>query len=278
MFGYVKINKKLLSKENIEKYRSFYCGLCHVLGEKYGLFSRLTLTYDMTFLALFQSILYGEEVVYSDRRCIVHPVKRHNVADTESLHYAAAMNVILAYYKCADDWHDDKNLIKGAEVLLLKTHIKKIKEAFPRQCSAIENCIAKLTETENNGILNADIPANIFGELMGELFCKFEDDRRDLLYKFGFDLGKFIYIMDAYCDIKTDLRKEKYNPLVNIPKSDIENILQMLAAAFINDFEQIQPACDDEILKNILYSGVWIHYAKLKQDEEKKDGDDKNAG
>ena len=64
----------------------------------------------------------------------------------------------------------------------------------------------------------------------------------------------------------------------NIPKSDIENILQMLAAAFINDFEQIQTACDDEILKNILYSGVWMHYAKLKQDEEKKDGDDKNAG
>ena len=278
MFGYVNINKSSLSKENIEKYRSFYCGLCHTLGEKYGLFSRLTLTYDMTFLALFQSVLYGETVEYSEKRCIVHPVKSHKVAGTAALDYAAAMNVILAFYKCADDWHDDKNLIKGAEALLLKIHVKRIKEAFPRQCTAIENCIAKLTETENKGILNADIPANIFGELMGELFCRFDDDKRDLLYKFGFDLGKFIYIMDAYCDIKIDLRKQKYNPLVNIPKSDIENILQMLAAAFINDFEQIQIACDDEILKNILYSGVWMHYAKLKQDEEKKDGDDKNAG
>ena len=192
MFGYVNINKSSLSKENIEKYRSFYCGLCHTLGEKYGLFSRLTLTYDMTFLALFQSVLYGETVEYSEKRCIVHPVKSHKVAGTAALDYAAAMNVILAFYKCADDWHDDKNLIKGAEALLLKIHVKRIKEAFPRQCTAIENCIAKLTETYNKGILNADIPANIFGELMGELFCRFDDDKRDLLYKFGFDLGKFI--------------------------------------------------------------------------------------
>ncbi|MBQ8164858.1 MAG: hypothetical protein IJZ94_03495 [Clostridia bacterium] len=278
MFGYVNINKSSLSKENIIKYRSFYCGLCHVLGEKYGLFSRLTLTYDMTFLSLFLSAFYGENIEYSIKRCFVHPFKKHKAAYCASLEYAASMNVALAYYNCLDDWHDDRNIFKGTEAFLIKKHYKKIKKQYPRQCESIELCIKELSDIEKRGVLNADISANCFARLMGELFVYRDDENREGLYNFGYDLGKFIYIMDACCDLKTDLRKEKYNPFVSTDSEEIKDILDMLANSCIEKFIDLGKVSENEVLKNIIYSGIWIKYTKMMHEENKKGGDGKSAG
>ena len=35
MFGYVLVNKPELKIKDFEKYRSYYCGLCHSLGERH---------------------------------------------------------------------------------------------------------------------------------------------------------------------------------------------------------------------------------------------------
>ena len=36
MFGYVTINKETLSAEEYQRFRAQYCGLCHVLAQRYG--------------------------------------------------------------------------------------------------------------------------------------------------------------------------------------------------------------------------------------------------
>ena len=56
MFGYVLINKPELKIREFEKYRSYYCGLCHALNDKYGVFGRLTLNYDMADVCFIQYI------------------------------------------------------------------------------------------------------------------------------------------------------------------------------------------------------------------------------
>lgn len=277
MFGYVNVNKSSLSQANIDKYKSFYCGLCHVLGEKYGLFSRITLTYDMTFLALFFASFYGEKTTCTEKRCFVHPFKKQMAASCDALEYAAAMNVALAYHNCLDDWHDDKNVLKGTEAFLIKRHYKKIKKLYPQQCASIEKCIKDLSETEKKGILEPDLAANSFAELMGELFVYKNDENKELICSFAHDLGKFIYIMDAACDIKTDLRKEKYNPLVMVDKKAICDILDMLSNSYIKKFEELECVKDDELLQNILYSGIWIRFTQIFHGKDKK-GDETHAG
>lgn len=52
MFGYVRIDKGELKVKEYEAYRGIYCSLCRALSKRYGLFSRLILSYDMTFLAM----------------------------------------------------------------------------------------------------------------------------------------------------------------------------------------------------------------------------------
>ena len=36
MFGYIECNRSKLSREELERYQSVYCGLCRTLKERYG--------------------------------------------------------------------------------------------------------------------------------------------------------------------------------------------------------------------------------------------------
>ena len=55
MFGYVNVNRETLSPENEARFRAYYCGLCRALRKRHGLTGTLTLSNDMTFLAMVRS-------------------------------------------------------------------------------------------------------------------------------------------------------------------------------------------------------------------------------
>lgn len=63
MFGYVLPSAQRLSGEDEARFRAAYCGLCRVLGERYGLAARFILNYDFTFLALLLWPAEGERPV-----------------------------------------------------------------------------------------------------------------------------------------------------------------------------------------------------------------------
>ncbi len=67
MFGYVRIYKPELRMREYEQYRGVYCSLCKHLGSRYGAALRLTLSYDMTFLALLTMALKTEGVGFCKR-------------------------------------------------------------------------------------------------------------------------------------------------------------------------------------------------------------------
>ena len=53
MFGYIVANKPELKIREFEVYQGYYCGLCKSIKKRYGNLKRLTLNYDLTFVALF---------------------------------------------------------------------------------------------------------------------------------------------------------------------------------------------------------------------------------
>ena len=56
MFGYIVMNKPEIKFKDFDLYRSFYCGLCRELRERYGVTGQISLTYDMTFVMGFMSL------------------------------------------------------------------------------------------------------------------------------------------------------------------------------------------------------------------------------
>ena len=108
MFGYVMPRMEDLSQEERERYHAAYCGVCRALGERCGQRCRVSLTYDMTFLALLLGSLYEPDERQGSRRCAHHPVRPHAYLGSDCIDYAADMTVALVYHKCLDDWRDDR--------------------------------------------------------------------------------------------------------------------------------------------------------------------------
>ena len=104
---------------------------------------------------------------------------------------------------------------------------------------------------------------------MAELFVCSSDEWERKLRRMGFFFGKFIYLMDAYEDIEDDLKQGRYNPLAELYKKDSferesQEILKMMMAETSRTFEQLPILEDVEILRNILYAGVWTRYGQIR--------------
>jgi hypothetical protein len=78
MFGYVRPPIDLLSEAEKDRFQRAYCGLCHALGQRYGLAARFILNYDFTYLAILLSD--GAEGETCSARCPVSPVKKRDYA------------------------------------------------------------------------------------------------------------------------------------------------------------------------------------------------------
>lgn len=265
MFGYIVVNQPELRIREFDMYHSYYCGLCRVLKEKYGRVGQMTLSYDMTFVLLLLSGLYEPETVCGRSRCIMHPGKKHEYRYNELTEYVADMNMLLTEYKCMDDWKDDKKHLRLLLARILKSKTGESRRKYARKLEQISAAMEELSQAEEQGVTDLDEMAGCFGRIMALVMVWRKDEWESSLQRLGFYLGKFVYLLDAYEDIEDDLKKGRYNPLKERYKEpgfeqSCTDILTMMMSECCREFEQLPILDNVEILRNILYSGVWSRY------------------
>lgn len=279
MYGYVQLYKPDLRFREYDEYRGYYCGLCEAIQNQYGSLARLTLNYDMTFLILLLNGLYEPEISRSNSRCVAHPLKKQCHLSSPVTAYAADMSILLAYEKGQDDWTDEKKLSKKVASDILKRNYRQVVEKYPEKIHIIQEQFNALHEIEKRREQNLDLSAGCFGTILGEIFVWRSDEWEITLRKLGFYLGKFIYLLDAYDDLERDIKKNCYNPLIplsNEPDFDqtCEHLLQMMISDCAEQFERLPILKNEEIIRNILYAGVWtgFHRAHQKKEKQKENG------
>ena len=270
MFGYITVNQQELKIKEYNRYRAYYCGLCKSLRERHGIAGQMTLTYDMTFLAILLSGLYEPDSCSGLERCLVHPCRKHMILSNEYTAYAADMNILLAYHKCMDDWLDDKSLWKLSYARLLKKRYKTLEARYPRQVQAINIYMENVHNGEKCRLEDLDLISGYTGVLLSELFTCRADEWSAILRQMGFFLGKFIYLCDAYEDIEQDIKKGTPNPFKQKYESggfeeECRTILMMMMSECCREFERLPILENVEILRNILYSGVWGRYEAVRE-------------
>ena len=273
MFGYITVNKPELLVKDFDVYRAYYCGLCHALKKRLGKRAQLTLSYDMTFLAMLLTGLYEPKTEHVNRVCLLHPAAKHPTYENEYLDYAADMNLLLSYYNLMDDWKDDRNVKSRILAVSLRPAVGEIKERDPRQTEAVRRYLRRLGRCEQEAAEDLDYVAGLTGEMLGELFVYQEDAWSTLLRRMGFFLGKFIYLMDALEDIDKDRKNGLYNPWEAMSRQpgfskNAEDILTMMMGECSLAFEQLPILKNTAILRNVLYSGVWSKYEKIKENQK----------
>ena len=176
------------------------------------------------------------------------------------------MNILLAYQNCLDDWRDERRLISRAEAAVLAGCYREAAQRWPEKSRAIEQSLAELAGLERAGETDPDAGAKCFGRLMGELFVYYPEDTvwGPRLRRFGEELGEFIYIMDAVLDLAGDREHGRYNPLAVYAEGktdeELHSMLTMLIGECAAVFELLPIVQDADIMRNIIYSGVWTRY------------------
>jgi hypothetical protein len=227
----------------------------------------------MTFLAILLSGLYEEPERHEFCRCVIHPVKKHLCRRNEFTAYASDMNLLLCYYNLLDDWHDERRVGPFTLARMIHPAFARVAHKYPRQAQAVRRYIKLLNQCEANQSGDLDLASGYTGELFGEIFAYRDDSWKKILQKMGYYLGKFIYLMDAYDDVKKDQKSGNYNPWLHQGTgTDIAEsatrILTMLAAECSREFEKLPIIEHVDILRNILYSGIWVKFSGLEKNSK----------
>ena len=235
MFGYIRPFKPELLMRQWEYYRSAYCGLCKEIGRSYGQLPRLALTYDMTFLTILLKSQSAETSHPKKGICLLNPAKGKLIMPTNSaLEFSAAATVVLAHYKGEDDRQDGRKLRGGAVITVFASARRKVRQKYPELDETVGRKLDELAEAERNTPAGDDPAAGaarIFGELLMGIFRegvmrtgaadRFTDEkeRKALVEAVGFlgyDLGRWIYLIDAIDDFQADMDNEEWNPFAGM--------------------------------------------------------------
>lgn len=267
MFGYVNVYKDLLLVRDYNTFRGYYCGLCKQLGESFNQLTRLGLSYDMTFLAVLISSLNDKKVCAGYERCVAHPLsKRPVIRGDAGIEYAADISVILTYLKLKDDWHDEKSVKSLARVFYLRP-FKKAALKHRKKYEIISECMGKLNKLEAENCQNPDEAADCFGKLLESVFDI--DGKNRALRWLGYNIGRFIYLVDAYSDIDRDIKNKCYNPFLSLAddrealKNGVKDALLLTLTEIANAYNLLDIKKNNEILDNFIYVGLRNNLEKL---------------
>ncbi|KAI4453121.1 tryptophan--trna ligase mitochondrial [Holotrichia oblita] len=213
----------------------------------------------------------GVDVEVENAKCLTTPFKeRSMIKPTELGDKVAQANVILCYLNLLDDVNDGAGLKKRIALMTVKRPYKKAKKLFPELDESLSDCYGQLRKLEIGKCNTFDKVCHPFAQLSAS-FCeiilgeKSNEYIRDLCY----NLGKWVYLIDALDDLEKDFKKKNYNPFiscfgnyknakqfVNEHYADFQFIfystLNKIAENY-NDLDLERYAC---VLKNVLHKSI----------------------
>lgn len=259
MFGFVRPLKAELKIKDYELFKAAYCGVCHQLKRRCGPLGRYIINYDFTFLAML--FAHGCEICM--RRCPASPLRRkkHCVSDDGTFARAADMSVILAYLKTEDAVRDKEGFKYRLFRMALRRGYRSAAQAESGFDSACREQLRQLALLEggNNPVLdeNADKFARILaGAAAGE-----QGGRQRVLTQLLYQLGRYVYIADAVCDLDEDKRAGRFNAVAarwpeGVDTDGVRRILTHTHGLICTAFELLEHNEFTPVLENIIYMGI----------------------
>ncbi|MDD3224209.1 MAG: DUF5685 family protein [Clostridium sp.] len=289
MFGYITPYKPELKIKDYEKFKAYYCGLCLSIKKNYGNIPRILINYDITFIAILLDAMQQKQCEFKTGKCIMHPLKnRMFIINNPAIYYASFLNISLAYFKLVDDVKDNKSIKSVLYARLIKNYMNKFPKEFNIHGEFIKDKLNELYKLEDNNTKDYGIDelSNPFAELTAFIISEYNPDSKfkNELYNLGYNLGKWIYIIDAFDDLYDDMKENKFNAIhrtmnkngldftsfKNSIKGRIDFILVTCARNCFENLNKLSLTTNNDILYNILQNGLLNKMELVFNKENKK--------
>ncbi len=273
MFGYVKCDKPEMKVKEYEAYKGLYCSLCKAMRKHFGILSSFTLNYDIAFLVLMRLSFGNVTPDFNSGRCPFNPTKKCNFClnGEEALRYAASVSMMMFYHKVKDNISDGSFFRRLLMYLILPYAFIKNKKAermYGEVGAIIRASMERQSETEKAGTDSPDKAAHESADALGKILSYGFEDEKGSIYRFGYGVGKWVYLCDAADDLRDDIKKGSFNVFANmlgLEKGDeitegdlciIERNLNMSCAFAAESFDEIENKTLIPIAENIIYGGM----------------------
>lgn len=269
MFGYLDVDKGTIEDGQRGLWQTFMCGLCISTKQAYGNFPRAFITNDVNFFNVLFHSVEQVDVEIENKTCFSHPLKKRPILKTTALtDMLAVSNVLLTYWNVYDDVLDDGGLTKKTALRALKKPYVKAKAILPQMDGMLKTMYEDLQSLEKAGCSSIDKVAHSFAELSRQFAAIVLGDKTSPnVETLCYNLGKWIYLIDALDDVEKDLKKGSYNAFVscyaitavNEVAAHLDEIQFVMYASLnriaqsYNDLNLTKYTC---ILKNVLYDSI----------------------
>ncbi|MBQ7542830.1 MAG: hypothetical protein IJT44_11130 [Clostridia bacterium] len=265
MLGYVRAYKPELKFKEYDVYKGVYCTLCKTLLRRYSPLGQLFLSYDAAFLALVLLAISPTCPEQTPSRCCYNPAKRCLSCGRGDIQdYCADVSVLLFYYKILDDLHDKGLKHRTFALLLWPAAVlmhRKAARLRPQAEEIIRDSMRRQTqaEQENAGL---DAAADPSASALSKLGALRSDD--EAFHRFCFLLGRFVYVIDAVDDVRSDIRKKNFNPLkaryLEAPDTFADYAMQLLnlnIAELLKAYDRLQVSRYGPVVYNVVFDGLY---------------------
>lgn len=273
MFGYIRTHRPELKVWEDEVYKGIYCSLCRELGKRYGVMSRMFLSFDSTFLALAVMALSDKKPGFTKKRCPFNPAKKCNICTEErqELSFAADVSVLLLYYKIKDNIRDS-NLFKAflyrILLLIMLRPYRKAEKLRPDAAIIIKEYIENQNAVEDKSSKSVDEAAEPTAIMLQKLYSlnTGDGDTKRICERIGYCIGRWVYLIDAFDDIEKDRKSGNYNPFLVSGNDNYEKIrgdLLMTAGEAAKAYDLLDIKHFGGIMENIIYDGLYYETQRV---------------
>lgn len=267
MFGYITVDKPNMLFKDYAEYRAYYCGLCKSISKANPQLMRLTVNYDIVLLSLLAHNYAKLQPDAEMGRCIIHPVgKKFLILNHNEIQEKIVdINTILGYYKLEDDLIDEGKVRSKVAKSYIKRKYKRAAKRLPDFAEKMGKVFADFASLQRNKAHLSEFiekSAEML-VLLGKESCKNYDAP---LVEFCENLGRWIYLIDAYDDMWKDHDAKVFNPLIfgkELTTELVEEITIMVEAnlkdyikIMIDNYDIMDISISEGPLSNIIYLGL----------------------
>lgn len=264
MFGYIRAYKPEMTFSQYDIYKGIYCSLCKAIGKNYGLLARMTLSYDFAFFALMRMSVSDTCSGFKKSRCSFNFTKKClecSLSD-EDLVFSCDVSMLMVYFKYLDNIQDSRG-VKRAFLRLFSSYFKRIgskgKKRSPEAYEILEKMHFDQIEAENNESVIFDQACHPSADALGKLLSCGKNDQKNNLYKFGYMIGRWVYIIDALDDYQKDKTENNFNPFLFVENFNVDyavSSLNLTVSEAISALEKMKIIKYKKIIENIVYDGL----------------------
>ncbi len=278
MFGFVRPLKAELRMREYDRFGQAYCGLCNAIKSRHGRLQTAFLSYDLTFYGLLLTALQPQEPQTLLGRCVANPLRKKSMqAPDVVLNFTADLHVLLSYYKLQDTIADAKGIQKwGAKLLAWcsRSAYTEVARLHPQIDITLSACMHELATLEREQTPSLDRPADCFARLLSACVPEYTDPTIGrILSQLLYQLGRWIYLIDACYDLPHDCKAGDYNPVAlryALQTGDLSTVRQPLTETLERSLLDIYTAYqllpivrDGDLLLNIITQGLPITTAQV---------------